>query len=218
MQRKTAKVEIVCPNQNKLDDMTGKLSEFSAEEIKDGITNKTGEAFDILCERGEIIKKNYKNRLEIAKLSVIISMLKDEKTAVSDAVKLGAVENNISITLEEKVAKNLVRFMRRCGIGCDIQEGMLVPNDSKNEECIELATKSVWVDLNTKEKLRENLEKMKEVNTKIQLMNAVRYVKKFSEEEEKDFEEFQGAYLNLLKEQDELLKEFNDEERLSVNV
>lgn len=215
-----AGVALIYPRQNKLEEMSGRLKEFSPQQIKESLAGKSGDAYGLLHERGIIVKQNYRNRLEIAKLCVIVSMLNtEEKQAVSGAVRAGAVAEKIAVsTLKEDALERLATFMRRCGVNCNAGEGGLLPSGSaeKKEVCMEMSNKKVWINEGMKDELDENLGKLRDVNSRIQLINAERYIKKFSDEEEKNFEELQNEYLNLLKKQDELLKDFNEEEKLSV--
>jgi hypothetical protein len=219
---KAAKAELLYPKQNKLDELSGKLEAVEPEQMKECLSSKSGEAYELLHQRGEIIKENFKNRLEIAKVLVILPMLKEEeRKAVSESIRTGCVAGEIEISsLESDALDNLARFLSRCGIRCSVKEGKLMPADgSELEELrLEMSARNVWVTKEVKEKLDENLGKLKGVNSRIQLMNAERYVKKFTEEEERQFEELQSEYLRLLKEQDELLGDFNAEEKLSVKA
>ena len=54
---------------------------------------------------------------------------------------------------------------------------------------------------------------MVQVNSLIQLRNAERQIKVFDSREEDEFSALQRQYLELLKEQDELLREYNEEEK-----
>ncbi len=47
-----------------------------------------------------------------------------------------------------------------------------------------------------------------EMSKKIQLWNAQRQIKKFTEKEEQDFELLQKEYLEILKEKDSILEKF----------
>ncbi len=217
---KAAKVRIIFPNQNTIDELNGKLKQTNAEEIKKAITSENGDAYSTLIQKGEIIKKNYMNRLEIAKLSIVISDLDViEKQAIVDAVQNGKITGTLSVdSLSEIDRQILVKFLRRCGIECKLSENLLGADDcsEENEFSFEIQKKRIWVDKETKEKLENNLKKIEELNAPIQLKNAERHVKVFSEEEETEFNALQHEYLELLKEQDELLKEFDKECEISV--
>jgi len=81
-----------------------------------------------------------------------------------------------------------------------------------------MRSRNVWVSREIKEKLDSNMKRIEEINPEIQLRNAQRHIKVFNEEEEKLFASLQEEYLKLLKEQDELLSDFNEEEKLSVKA
>jgi hypothetical protein len=219
--KKTKGIAITYPKQGKLDELGAKLRDFSAEQMKEALSSRSGDAYDLLQERGTIIKENYRNRLEVAKLSLTISMLSgDERKAVSDAIRSGRLGGSIKISsLNGSSLSNMARFLRRCGMPCDAKDGELVPAEGVDAEVrLEMQDRHVWVSQDAKEKLDENLGMMKGLTQKIQLINAQRYVKDFNEDEEKEFEELQNEYLRLLKEQDELLREFNAEGKFSVKA
>lgn len=215
-------VELITPRQNKLDEMNQRLSAFSPQELKEGLEKKSGEAYEALNEKGIVVKENYKNRVEIAKLCVIAAKLNPgEKELVSNTIKSGILSDRINVSsLEGNDRKKLARVLRRCGINCISHEDELIPEEEieEKEVRVELPNRSVWIIESMKGRLDENLEKIEEMNRKIQLLNAERYVKEFSEEEEKNFEELQAEYLGLLKEQDEMLKEFNEEEKITISI
>jgi hypothetical protein len=59
---------------------------------------------------------------------------------------------------------------------------------------------------------------MQQVNVKIQLKNAERQIRQFGEAEEKEFDELQKKYLELIKQKDEILKNYEEESNLSVKI
>ncbi|MBD3209989.1 hypothetical protein GF318_01255 [Candidatus Micrarchaeota archaeon] len=213
-------VKVLVPNKDELDRLSERLGSFSPEELRSAVSTRSGEAYEVLAERGEIIKENFKNRLEIAKLSVVTSMLSDEeKGGIEKVVRSGSLKQPIKVsTLEKEAREKLARFMRRCGIECSAKEDEILPGNGGflKEIRLEMPDRTVWVSEEAKEQLDEILSKIKDINSKIQLKNAERYVKNFTEEEEKAFEMLQSEYLELLKKKDELLQSFNEEEKLLV--
>ncbi len=206
---------IVSPNQRKLDDLGRVLSGYSFEEIKGALKTRSGPAYDALIQRGAIVKANSGNRLEIAKLNMELSKLsQDDRSRLSDVIKLGAIFGPLHLPSADKDAKaRIARFMRRCGIPCESSGKEIRPGSPADSETRMIVfNRTVWVDLETKRKLEENLSKTQQVSVKVQLRNAERQVLSFDEEQEKGFAALQKEYLDLLKEQDELLKEFNSEE------
>lgn len=218
---KSAGVRLIYPNQTKLDEYAEALEAFPVDAIREGMKIRDGRAYQTLKERGMIVKGNFENRSEIAKLLILIAgMPRDEKAALEAVVAAGAIEAPINLaSMDEQAGKRLARFMRRCGISCIVSGQTLAPapDDGVEKEArVELPNRWVWVSEGSKALLEENLRKMQSLNAKIQLKNAERQIKVFSEEEEGVFATLQREYLGLLKEQDELLKEFNEEDALSA--
>jgi hypothetical protein len=217
---RAAGAEIFFPSQERLEALAKELETFSPESIREGLKIRDGKAYSVLHERGMIVKKNYENRSEIAKLSIMVSRLPPgEKAPVSEAIMKGAVPGEIAVpSIGEGGAARLARFLRRCGIGCSARGTFIVEETGQQEKeaKVEVQNRLIWIGEEQRPKLEENLKKIYDINSRIQLKNAVRQIKVFSEEEEKDFADLQREYLALLKQQDELLREFNEEEKLSV--
>jgi hypothetical protein len=219
---KSAGVRLIYPNQERLDCYAKELEAFPADAIREGLKVKDGRAYQTLKERGMIIKKNYENRAEIAKLLILIARMgKDEGDALANAIASGGISAPLrASTLDEGSRAKLARFLRRCGIMCALSGEELSPaggdGEGEKEIRIEMPSRCVWVSEDSRKPLEENLKKMNDLNARIQLKNAERQIKVFTEEEETLFASLQKDYLDLLKEQDELLREFNKEEGLSV--
>lgn len=220
---KAAGVRLVYPNQERLDCYAKDLEAFPADALREGLKVRDGRAYQTLKERGMIVKKNYENRAEIAKLLILIArMNNDEGDALAAAIASGVVNAPMKASsLDGPSREKLARFLRRCGIMCAVSGDGLAPadgaDDSDGKEIrVEMPNRWVWVSEGSKERLEENLKRMNDLNARIQLKNAERQIKVFSDEEEEHFASLQKDYLGLLKEQDELLKEFNEEEGLSV--
>lgn len=219
---RAAGIRIVFPKQNKLDELGSKLGDFPPERIKEEIQKRSGEIYEILIERGVLIKENFENRLEIAKLFLIIARAgREEREALTNTIAVGVINEPLTVeTLRIEDKQKLVKFLRRCRILCLLSENKLLPTEENEEKEVymEVLNRSVWVSQEKKEKLEKNLNRIKEITPDIQLKNAQRHVKIFSEEEEDHFAALQKEYLELLKEQDELLHEYDEEGKLSVRA
>ncbi|MCI0503735.1 hypothetical protein L0Y65_03420 [Candidatus Micrarchaeota archaeon] len=221
---KAAGIRLVFPNQDRLDELASALEEFPPDAIRAGIKVRDGKAYQTLKDRGMIVKKNFENRAEIAKLLIIIArMSEEERNEALRAIAAGALDKPLSATsIDECTRAKLARFLRRCGIMCALSGSGLLPSgeglEGDKEIRIEMQNRCVWVAESARGRLEENLKKMQNLNARIQLKNAERQIKVFSEEEENVFATLQKEYLDLLKEQDEVLREFNEEDGLASRI
>ncbi|MFN7991129.1 MAG: hypothetical protein U0R44_03135 [Candidatus Micrarchaeia archaeon] len=217
-----AGIEIMIPCLKKLDELGKTLDEFPPDSVREAMKVRDGRVYEILRERGFIVKRNFENRLEIAKISILASGLgAKERQELSAAVSSGALAGPIGLSpLDENAANSLARCLRRCGISCESVSGELraAEQEGAREVRLEVSNRQVWISEEGKKLLEENLKKIHAINTVIQLRNAERQIRTFSDEEEAGFAGLQKEYLDLLKQQDEILRQFNDEEKLSLKT
>jgi hypothetical protein len=212
---RTKGVAIVLPNQRKLDDLGKVLSGYDANELREALKTKAGPAYDALMQRGAMVKANNENRFEIAKLSLELRRLKgDDKAHAVDILRFGAIFGPLKLpSADDAALGRIARLMRRCGIPCMKSGSEIVPGGEPEAEVKMLVSnRTVWVSEEVRRKLEDNLARTRQISMKVQLRNAERQVLTFDEKQENDFVALQHEYLQLLKEQDELLKEFNEEE------
>jgi hypothetical protein len=207
---------VVLPNQRRLDDLGKVLSGYGPAEMKEALRTRSGPAYDAFMQRGAIVKANTENRFEIAKLNLEIADLKDEdKAKALEVLKLGAIFGPIAfISADDAAIKRIAKFMRRCGIPCVASGKQIVASsEDAGEVRMTIANRMVWVSDEVRKKLEENLKRTQAISMKVQLRNAERQVLSFDDAQEKDFTALQHEYLGLLKEQDDLLKDYLGEER-----
>jgi len=218
---KVASIVLVYPNQRKLDALAKIMNGFSKDEIKRAIKAREGKPYEILHERGAIVKANYENRFEIAKLCLIAAKMKPEdKKALLDVIAAGCLAKPLKLeSLDDSEKKKLAQIMKRCGLGlAEFEKEFMPTNHEEAEVKVELSNRMVWVNPKMVKQIEENLKRISEINSKIQLKNAERQIRVFGDEEEGHFNTLQKDYLGLLKEQDELLKSYWDEEKISVKI
>lgn len=207
---------IVIPGDSQISKLSEKINSSSHDEIVNAMTLKSGDLYDTLTERGRLMKKNFEMREEIGKLNVLLYKL--------DAKARNKFESDIrnsssSISLDGKFKEDtskvvLQKILLRLGIS--VSEGDNAPSCEETE--INLENRKVWVSKKVESEFHKNVEETKKVVAKIQIKNAERQIRNFSEEEEKEFAKIQHVYLELLKQRDTLLKEYNDEFNESVSI
>jgi len=213
-----AGVTVAVPCEREIARLNESLAGHSAGGIAEAMKKRDGELYRILAQRGELLKRNFESREDIAKLSILLSRLqKDVRDAVAEAVRSGRLGQPIPIVKgEEALGRKVALILGRLGMPAQVEGGSLVPAEGYGEVAVQVHHRRVWVTPEVHEKLSLNLSKLRDIAPRIQLSNAVRQIKKFDEKEEKEFAAVQNEYLRLLKEQDDLLREFRDEENLST--
>ena len=169
---------------------------------------KSGNAYGILKKRGTILKANFENRFRIGKLNIILLKLKDKKkTNLTNAIISGSKITDVTISFvkDKEDRLKLCRILSRLGLGS--------PNEKTSFEEVEmnLGNKKVWVPSEMSEKINELNEKFCKISQKIQFKNAEKQIRIFSDVEENEFSKLQTEYLEILKEQDRILKNFEDD-------
>ncbi len=219
-----AEIEVAFPFEEDIDKISGIICSFPPEAIKEALKKRVSILFEVIQARAALIKENQLNRDNIAKLAILISKLdRTTNEKILSVVRLGKVTQKISLrTTEQYSSKHLSTLFSRLKISATISDDSISPSKGDSEPVsqvpVKLKDRFVWVSNTISEKLRLNIQKIQEINPKIQLKNAERQIRVFDDQEEKDFQQMQMDYLSLLKEQDDLLKDFYDEERITFNA
>jgi len=211
-----AGILIPTPRESQIATINESLSGLSAAQLHEAMVSRKGEVYDRLVQRSLITKKNFENRENIAKLSLLLPKIqKDVREKVSECIRQGSIADPIPmLNTDPQLSAKVAALLGRLGLGCRMEEGSLVASEQAAEIEVEVSNKKVWIPQQLSEKLKKNKESLYNISSKIQLKNAVRQIKEFSAEEEKEFADMQNEYLKLLKEQDELLREFHEEEKI----
>ncbi|MDO8553483.1 MAG: hypothetical protein Q7S22_01645 [Candidatus Micrarchaeota archaeon] len=205
----SAGVLIALPNENAINELSAQINAFSPTDIISAVKTKSGPLYELMGKRAVFVKKNYESRENIGKLLILIAKI--SKTNPDLSVKiLAAIRSGQELTSLDQDSLNptdkgyLGKLFHRIGI--------LLPDYKDLEVSIPLNHRIVWIDKQSSTELILNFDKIKSLSTKIQLRNAERQVQIFDDVKEKEFTDLQHEYLKLLKEQDSLLKLFNEEE------
>jgi hypothetical protein len=207
-------IDIVVPRQGRIEDIESLLKSMPPQDVKAALERREGEAYELLSERANIAASNSQNKYEIAKLLVTLSKMDDvERANIVSAIKNAKVDAPLKVgSLKDDERLRLVKLLFRCGIACALEDAEIKEGEPQEKEVpLTVENKRVWVDAQTSRQLEENLKKMEVLGSELQVRNAKRHVMTFSEEEEQKYASLQADYLDLLKQQDELLKDYNAE-------
>jgi hypothetical protein len=210
----SAGVRFAVPNEHEIARLNALLSSRSAKELAECMARRQGEAYETLSARGALLKRNYEGRESIAQLALLLARLqKDVRDSLAEQVRRGKLDAPVPILkAEEPLGREIALVLGRLGMPAELREGSLVSAPSHSEVAVQLQNRRVWVSPEVRDKLNENMRMIADISPQIQVKNAVRYVKNFSDEEEREFAAIQNEYLRLLKEQDALLRPCGAEE------
>jgi hypothetical protein len=201
---------IVLPFSNRLKELNKALADYSEKEIIESLKTKTGELYSLLVKRGEIIRIHDKRANEIGKLNEFLMFYDGNKDKIRKAIEDGSFEETIEVSDESK-AKTLAILLNRMNIFCKVEGNKLVPaKENHYEDLVEFENECFWVKKGKVDEFKTLLAELNSIKRKIQLLNAERQIRKFSEGEEAEFIATQSRYLELLKKRDELTNPLPD--------
>lgn len=201
---------MIVPHESKIAEITKKLNDYGQDEIFSALEKKEGEVYLLLAERGALLKENFANRKEIAKLNILINSITKGKDDLLKVLVDGKIRKPIHFDAPRETKELIQKLLCRVGIPAYLNKNTIeaahdIPSD---EIMVFLDGRRIWLENSVAKQFRENEEKLMELSSKIQLKNAKRQIETFSENEEMEFAAMQAEYLKLLKERDELLKRF----------
>lgn len=201
-------ISVIYPNYGRILELSSMIGQFSADQIKDALRKKDGEIYDIIGSRGRILKANFHNRREIARLNIILQKLDGgEKECLEDAVKSGAIESPVRIaSLIENERKKLARYMNRCGIACSLNGEEIIGEEPEEKEVgLTIGRQRIWLNTEDAEKIRETIGRIEQLGCQLQVNYAKKHVVSFNEKQEEEYNAMQKEYIELLKIKDEIL-------------
>lgn len=207
-------IDLVLPNQARIEDLESSLKDIPAQDIKEGLKNKSGDAYSFLSERASLFQSSSNNRFEIAKLMILISRMDEvERANLANAIRDGKIGEPLKVgSLKEEERLKLARFLFRCGIPCFLEDAEIKEGEPEQKDMpLRIENRTIWVDEETRKLLEENMRKMEVLGSQLQVRNAKRHVMEFSQEEEDKYAAMQAEYLGLLKQKDKLLESYDAE-------
>jgi hypothetical protein len=210
-------LKLVVPNQEKIEEYSELISRLPREEVHEAIKNKCGDSYIYLSERGKLIKRNMENKNEIGKLNVLIANASPEvRACVREALVKGEPGETRANFDGEQGAK-IIRLLNRVGVRCRASEGSLLKtDDEKGENRVLVNNEYFWVPSEKLATFTENEKVLANVSVRLQVKNAEMQAITFNEAQQKEFQELQGQYMELLKTRREIIGKEEKDLTLSV--
>ncbi|MFP3950303.1 MAG: hypothetical protein ACLFUZ_04410 [Candidatus Micrarchaeia archaeon] len=208
-------LKLVVPNQKLIEEYSELISRLPKEEVQEAIGNKSGDIYSYLSERGKLMKRNIENKNEIGKLNILISNSREETgKSLRNAIYNGEPDG------EELTGENIgriVKLLNRVGIRCKHSEGKLVKSsEDHNERRVVVNNEYFWVPEEKLDSFTENEKLLASVSVKLQVKNAELQAITFNDEQQREFQELQAKYMELLKNRKEVIGK--EEEDLSLSI
>jgi hypothetical protein len=210
--KKTEGIEAYLPFQARIEELGAEMVKQKEEDVDAALRAKSGDLYKMLGERGKLLRANVEARNEIGKLVLIgMTVAPEVRAKLAEAVKAGKAPDMEAAAFGPNAGK-LVAALNRAGLGCKVAEGKIVPSGEKwEEEKVVLNNSHVWIPRQSLDKYRENEVEMEKVGVRLQIKNAEKQVKNFSDEEKKEFEGLQSKYLGLMKVRKEITAAYEQE-------
>lgn len=215
LEKKAGNVEIFVPFQAKLEELQKRIEANPQDEVDMALRGRSGELYEMLRERGKILKRNVEARNEIGKLVLLARPLYPGLCGkIAEAVKEGRVPDVEAQSLGGK-AEKVVSALNRVGIACRVSEGKLVSSEEPwGEAKVFMNNGHIWIPKESLDRFNQNEVELEQVGIRLQVKNAERQVRQFGEAETKEFEDLQNRYIGLLRVRKEISDSYEKEMEL----
>jgi len=191
-------VEDGCVN-NRLCEIDDILSKLSEDELLEGLLRKN-EVYSLLKEKTNIMKKLDADKYKIGISLYFINKIDDSEIRTEIRKKIFSVED-----------ENDVDDLHIENPWVDIIFGILKNNEeNKTLEIISIGDEVLVVPKNEYREVEGLIKECPSVANKIQFKNAEKQVRGFESNEQKEFEELQAHYLELLSKLNEVKRKYSD--------
>ena len=211
------RVEIVVPNQTLIEEYSELISRLPREEVATAIRTKSGDTYTYLAERGKLIKRNIETKNEIGKLNILLANASPEvKECIHETLKSGKPSEK-EANLNDDAGQKMVRLLNRMGIRCKASgEKLEKHSDDIAESRVVVNNEYFWIPKDKMGGFTENEKLLASVSVKLQVKNAEMQAITFNEAQQKEFQELQTQYMDLLKGRREVIGA--EENELSISI
>jgi len=210
-------LKLVVPNQERIEEYSELISRLPREEVHEAIKSKSGDSYIYLSERGKLIKRNMENKNEIGKLNVLLANASSEVQAcVREALRKGEPGES-EANFDGESGTKIIRLLNRVGVKCKSAEGKLLKDsEDLGENRVLVNNEYFWVPSDKLDLFTENEKILANISVRLQVKNAEMQAITFNEEQQKEFQDLQGTYMDLLKTRRDIIG--NEEKDLTISI
>ncbi len=210
---KQLNVEVVLPYEQEFKELEEAITrEYSLDDVLKALSERKGELYSLLKKRGDFVQMYLTLKTDIGTLHdyVCVKYDKKNKEQIFSIIRTGKIHEPVETG--EKHAPHIARLLSRVGIHAKHEGSMVKPADKNEyEDKVVDGDTTYWVPKGKGEEFSNVLNELKNIERKIQVLNAERHIKSFTNEEEKEFLEVQKRYAELMKKKKEMLNVFKTE-------
>ncbi|MDD2655884.1 MAG: hypothetical protein PHQ80_04425 [Candidatus ainarchaeum sp.] len=210
--KKTEGIDAYVPFQARIEELGAEIGKRKEDEVDAALRAKGGDLYKLLEERGKLLRANVEARNEIGKIVLIgMTVAPETRATLAEAVKVGKAPEMEAAAFGPNAGK-LVAALNRAGLSCKVADGKIMPSGEKwGEEKVALNNGHVWIPKQSLDRFVENETEIEKVGVRLQIKNAEKQVKNFSEEETKEFQDLQSRYLGHMKVRKEITAAYEQE-------
>ena len=210
----TAGIEPILLNKKNIEELDETIKSYSAEEVIEAASRKSGDLYGTLRKRNELSRMNFDYKEELASLTLVLSSVPlDISEKVKTYVETGGTECT-KIDVEgisaEKIAE-VVRLLNRLGAGAK-QDGKQIVREELNgsAEVPRIVNgHKIWVRSDRVKDFDRIHNELDGVSKNIMAITAKKQVEALSVDEDKTFKDLQRKYVELVSKREQLLSKNN---------
>ncbi|HLC68568.1 MAG TPA: hypothetical protein VJH24_01910 [Candidatus Bilamarchaeaceae archaeon] len=214
----TCRFKLVLPHEQQWEGIQQTLVSSSREEWDDALRSRQGTLYAAIKKYRSFLRYHAQNRKNIAKLNLLFHKTGyDRCVSLIGMLRLGHPPSSVDISfLSNDDQKWALRLFQRLDFPLSLKGAELKKNGFAESLDVAVSTGEhlVWIVREKASGLETVLAELKTVSRRMQYYNAERQIRTFPPEEEKEYEAVQSHYLQLLKQKDELLRDFYAEDKL----
>ncbi len=194
------------PEIKELSKLNNEIDSLPPFEIINALKERQGIIWEKIMKRRELWERVMFMLDEIAHFIALVKNFEDEDLEIVERI---LQNGRVNEPIETEHADEIAKAIRMLGIPSKVENGTLKEGEEEKKVLVIHNGKKYWMNETKAKEFGDLVRELESIGLKIQVKNAERQVKRLSEGEEKEFEDLQSKYLELLKKRDAILKEID---------